>query len=311
MVNQGYTVEFTRSTCIVSKQDTERMIGQRQGNIYFLSGQQEIALVGLSQGKDYTTKEIWHKRIAHRSLSQQAAERIAKSVLGFHIKEAEKEEEKVCAVCAAGEQGREYLTGKRGKSEELLDTIHSDVCGPMSLAGLMGERYFTTFIDEHSGSIAVSLLTQKSDLFEWFKEYRAKVERETKRKIKSRRCDGGGEYSGNTFRTYLREHGIRQQITPPYTPEHNGIAEQANRTIMDMVRYMILESALGKEFWGFAALTAVHIINRLPSGAHENRTPCEKWFRTTPSIGHLTVFGCTAYRHVPTQTRRKLEARAQ
>jgi len=311
IVDQGFTVEFSKSGCIVSKRNTERVIGKRQGNIYFLTGLQEIALAGLSQERDNTTKEIWHKRIAHRSLNQQAAERIAKSVTGFNLKETETQEERICAVCAEGKQGREYLTGKRGKSEELLDTIHSDVCGPMALAGLMGERYFTTFIDEHSGRIAISLLMQKSEVFERFKEYKAKVERETGRKIKSLRCDGGGEYTGNTFRTYLREHGITQHITPPYTPEHNGIAERANRTIMDMVRCMIFESGLGKEFWGFAALTAVHIINRLPSSAHENRTPFEKWFGSAPSIEHLRVFGCTAYRHVPAQTRRKLDPRAQ
>jgi len=112
----------------------------------------------------------------------------------------------------------------------------------MAIAGLMGERYFTTFIDEHSGRIAIALLIQKSEVFERFKEYRAKVERQTGKKIKSLRSDGGGEYTGNTFRTYLAEHGITQHITPPYTPEHNGIAERANRSIMDMVRCMIFES---------------------------------------------------------------------
>ena len=80
---------------------------------------------------------------------------------------------------------------------------------------------------------------------------------------------------------------------------------------MEMVRCMIFESGLGKEFWGFAALTAVHIMNRLPSSAHKNRTPFEKWFCTPPSIGHHRVFGCTAYRHVPVQTRRKLDPKAQ
>ena len=109
--------------------------------------------------------------------------------MGFDIKETERNEERVCAVCVEGKQGRENLTGKREKSEDLLDTIHSDVCGPIALAGIMGERYLTTFIDEHSGQIAAALLTQKSEVFERFKEYKAKVEIETGRNIKSLRCD--------------------------------------------------------------------------------------------------------------------------
>ena len=67
IVEQGFTVEITKSDCIVSKRNTQRIIGKRQGNIYVLTGLQEIALAGLSQEGDHTTKDIWHKRIAHRS----------------------------------------------------------------------------------------------------------------------------------------------------------------------------------------------------------------------------------------------------
>lgn len=176
--------------------------------------------------------------------------------------------------------------------------------------GLMGEQYFTTFIDEWSGRIAISLLTRKSEVFDQFKQYKAKVEQETGKKIKSLRCDRG-EYTGNGFQNYLLEHGITQQITPAYTPEHNGIAERAKRTIMEMVRCMLFESGLGKEFWGFGALTGVHIMNRLPTSARGEKTPFERWFGYAPSIGHLRVFGCIAYRHVPAPNWRKLDPRGQ
>ena len=148
-------------------------------------------------------------------------------------------------------------------------------------------------------------------MFERFKQYKAKVELETGKKVKFLRCNGGGEYTGNTFWSYLAEQGITQRITPSYTPEHKGIAEQATRTIMDMVRCMLSGSGLGKEFWGFAALTAIHIINRLLSTAHKNKTSFESWFGSRPSIGHLRVFSCTAYRHIPSQTRTKLDPKGQ
>jgi len=180
----------------------------------------------------------------------------------------------------------------------------------MAVEGCMGERYFTTFIDERSGRIAISLLRQHSEVFEQFREYQAKVERETGKRIEHLRCDGGGEYTGHGFRNYLAENGITHRITPPYTPEHNGIAERANRTIMEMVRGMLFDARLGKEFWGYAALAAVHIINHLPSSAHNNKTPFKIWFAVLPSISHLRVFGCTTYRHIPTLTRRKLDRRA-
>jgi len=104
---------------------------------------------------------------------------------------------------------------------------------------------------------------------------------------------------------------MTQRITPAYIPEHNVIAERANRTIMEMVRCMLFYSGSGKEFWGFAVLTAVHIVNRLPSSSRENKTLFESWFGHPPSIGHLRVFGCIAYRHIPSANRRKVDPRGQ
>lgn len=125
--------------------------------------------------------------------------------------------------------------------------------------------------------------------------------------------DGGGEYIGNQFRRYLTDNGITQHITPPYLTEHNGIAEGANHTIMEVVRCLLFDSELGKEFWGHEALTSVHIVNGLPSRlrAHDYKTPFELWFGSHPSIGHLRTFGSTGYRHIPAVTRTNLDPSAK
>ena len=36
------------------------------------------------------------------------------------------------------------------KAKGILDLIHSDLCGPMSVDTLSGFSYFTTFIDDYS-----------------------------------------------------------------------------------------------------------------------------------------------------------------
>ena len=312
IVDQGFRVEFTKTTCSVSKRNAVQVIGKRQGNIFYLTGLTEVALAGVSRASDRTSLDIWHRRIGHRSLSQQTTQKIQQSVIGLDIITSSEpgKASTICSTCMEGKQTRDNLTGERNKCGEVLHTIHSDICGPMAVEGFMGERYFATFIDERSGRMAISLLKQKSEVFERFKEYQAKVERETGKQIKQLRSDGGGEYTGHGFRNYLIERGITHKITPPYTPEHNGIAERANRTITEMVRCMLFDAKLGQEFWGYAALTAVHIINRLPTSTH-NKTPFEIWFGVQPSINHLRVFGCTAYRHIPVQTRRKLDRRAK
>ena len=88
----------------------------------------------------------------------------------------------VCATCAGGRQHRESMTGTREKVKDLLQCVHSDICGPMQAQTHSGERYFATFVDEASGRIAVALLKGKHQVLENFMVYRNRAEKETGKK---------------------------------------------------------------------------------------------------------------------------------
>src|SRR5207253_1146292 len=107
----------------------------------------------------------------HRNINQQVLKCITESVADFIITDAGRSDEGICLVCMEAKQSRENLTGKRMKCEQLLHTVHSDMCGPMTVIGHMRERYFATFVDEYSGRIAISLLKQMPEAFERFKQY--------------------------------------------------------------------------------------------------------------------------------------------
>ena len=61
-------------------------------------------------------------------------------------------------------------------------------------------------------------MQHKSDTFEKFKEYRAEVENQLGKMIKTLRSNHGGEYLDNDFEEFLVEHGIVSQLTAPGTP---------------------------------------------------------------------------------------------
>ena len=103
---------------------------------------------------------------------------------------------------------------------------------------------------------------------------------------------------------------MTHRISPPYTPKQNGIAERANRTIMEVARCMVADAQLDTSFWGFAVPTAAHIHDRLPSRAHVDLSPLEHWTERVPSIGHLRVFGSVAHTLVPAEKRSKLDPRS-
>ncbi|KAL0375696.1 UNVERIFIED_CONTAM: hypothetical protein Scaly_0687200 [Sesamum calycinum] len=51
---------------------------------------------------------------------------------------------------------------------------------------------------------------------------------------------------------YLKENGIVSQWTPPGTSQLNGMAERRNRTLSDMIRFMMSFTKLPLSFWGYA-----------------------------------------------------------
>ena len=78
-------------------------------------------------------------------------------------------------------------------------------------------------------------MKHKSETFEKFKKNQSEVENHRNKKIKFLRSDHGGEYLGYEFGLHLNQYGIVSQLTPPGTPQRNGVSEHRNRTLLDMV----------------------------------------------------------------------------
>nr|KYP56919.1 Retrovirus-related Pol polyprotein from transposon TNT 1-94 [Cajanus cajan] len=110
---------------------------------------------------------------------------------------------------------------------------------------------------------------------------------------------------------YCEESCIEHQLTTPYTPQQNGVSERKNRTIMEMVRCMLHEKGLPKEYWAEAANTAVFLLNRLPTKAVDGKTLFEVWYGYKPFLKNFKVFGCLCFTYVPQIKRDKLDKKAE
>ncbi|GJV62492.1 retrotransposon protein, putative, ty1-copia subclass [Tanacetum coccineum] len=90
----------------------------------------------------------------------------------------------------------------------------------------------------HSTSLPLrmNLLKHKHEVFETFKVLKNEVENQLRKTIKVLRSDRGGEHISQEFKDYLKSCGIVQQLTPPYTPQYNGVSEMRNRTLLDVTQ---------------------------------------------------------------------------
>ena len=129
--------------------------------------------------------------------------------------------------------------GNNIKNPFTLELIHSNVCGPMSSTSLSGFEYYITFIDDYSRKTWIYFLKAKSEVFEKFKEFKALIENLSDKKIKTLRSDNGGEYTSKDFEAFCKDAEIKRELTTPYNPQQNGVAERKNRTIMEAVKTMI------------------------------------------------------------------------
>ena len=78
-----------------------------------------------------------------------------------------------------------------------------------------------------------------------------------------------------------------------------------------MARTMMNEKGLQKYFWIEVVHTAVHILNRCPTKALNDKTPIEAWSGIEPSVSHFKIFGCICYAQVLAQKRTKLHEKSQ
>ena len=124
----------------------------------------------------------------------------------------------ICKEFQLGKQTRISFWSKKNCSNELLELVHTNLCGPSKVKILQGYKYFMLLIDDYSRMVWVTFLREKSEALEKFKIFKVMVEIETGLKIKCLRSDRGGEFTSSEFNSFCEEHGIKRQLSALRTP---------------------------------------------------------------------------------------------
>jgi len=218
------------------------------------------------------------------------------------------EHEGVCLGCAEGKLKRGPFPSSNCKSSDILQLVHSDVSGMMTVNSLGGYLYYLTFIDDYSCKTWIYFLKKKDEVFTWFRHFKAIIENQSEKRIKILRTDIGTEYESNEFHDYCRDAGIKRETTTPYTLEQDGVAKRKNCTIVEVVRAMLHDHRLLKFLWAEVANTAMYVQNRCPHQALDSKTLKEMFIGKKPDVSHFRIFGSPVYFHVPKEKISKLGA---
>nr|GEX93922.1 hypothetical protein [Tanacetum cinerariifolium] len=228
---------------------------------------------------DLDSTLLWHCRLGH--ISKKRIEKLQHDRLlnSTDLRAFEK-----YVPCMSRKMEKKPYTHQVERAKDLLGLIHTDVCGPVKIMSRQGANYFVTFTDDFSRYGYVYLLKHKHEVFETFKVFQKEVENQLGKTIKSLRCDREGEYMSQEFLDHLKDHGIIAHRTPPYTAQYNGVSERRNRTLLDMVRSMMIQTTLRKSLWDYALETAARILNMVPTKKVE-KTP----YKASGSLEDLEI----------------------
>nr|GEZ92248.1 hypothetical protein [Tanacetum cinerariifolium] len=145
------------------------------------------------------------------------------------------------------------------------------------MSGKMARKPYTHQVERAKDLLGLIYTDHKHEVFETFKVFQKEVENQLGKTIKSLRSDREGEYMIQEFLDHLKDHGVIAHRTPPHTPQHNGVLERRNRTLLEMVEM----------------------------------TPYEVWHGKAPKLSYLQVWGCEVLVKRDTLTKRdKLEPRS-
>lgn len=211
-----------------------------------------------------------------------------------------------CDVCHLSKGTKVPHNHTRPRSVRFLENVHTDLSGIMRTKGLENETYFILFTDDFSSyrHIFPRRDKTKEEVYDSFMSYIAVAERQTGWPVKMFTLDRGGEFLNNLLESELKTLGIELHLTAGHAPMQNGVAERSNRSISEKARAMMIQAHLPLCFWFYACQTAVFLLNcTITKAVSSFKTPFELWHYRKPSVSHLRVFGCQAFRLVRKELR--------
>ena len=162
--------------------------------------------------------------------------------------------------------------------------------GPMEPNSLGGHRYMCCLTCDNTSYVWVFFLKLKDQTLLNIKAFVLMTEKQTSLKIKFFHLDRGSEFMLDKYTKFLQEQGITCEMSAPYTPQQNGVAEYMNQTLLGGAQSMMEHAGMTKGFWAKAIGVAAHVLNHFPHKGLDWRMLYELLYSRVLEVSYLRVF---------------------
>ncbi|GJX89107.1 putative RNA-directed DNA polymerase [Tanacetum coccineum] len=263
--------------------------GSESGGLYLFDDNKKKCLGNSNNVMAFNvSKDLWHCRLGH------PADQVL-NVLKHDLNLTKNTNVSVCETCHRAKQTREPFPLSDHKSVKLGELVHLDLWGPYKVSSREGFKFFLTIVDDFSRAVWTYLLKTKDEVFEHIVSFINLIHNQFNIKIKTFRSDNGTEFVNKKMFSLFADLGIIHQTSCPHTPQQNGIAERKHRHLLNVARSLMFQGGIPLNFWSDCILTAVFLINRLPSSVLSGRSPYELLHKKKPNLSLLKCFGCLCF----------------
>lgn len=222
--------------------------------------------------------------LLHKSLGHVSYHRIRHN-LGIPVKPPE-----VCKSCSVVKITKASFNHRRSHATRPFEEIHLDLIGPITPVSINKHRYILTVVDSNTRYCSAIPLVSKSDVFQTISHL---LDIEAKRigyYPSIIHSDRGTEFTNSQLQDYCKKNVIRSRFSDPYTPQLNGLAERFNRTILESLRTILLDSGLNRNLWSEVISASTFTLNQIPN--HKSKkSPYELFKNHSVPLSYLRPIG--------------------
>nr|GFB08842.1 hypothetical protein [Tanacetum cinerariifolium] len=258
-------VTFRKHSFYVRNTDGVKLINCSRGsNLYTISVENMLKSSPIYLlSKAFKNKSwLWHRHLNHLNFG--TINNLAKKDLVRGLPRLKFEKDHLCSACQLG-KSKKYTHKPKAENTnlEVLNTLHIDLCGPMQVQTINGNKYILVIVDDYSR-------------FARFKFLRSKDETPK-------------------FTEYDESVGNFHQKSVLRTAQQNGIVKRWNRTLVEATRTMLIFFKALMFLWPEAVATACYTQNQSLIHTRHNKTSYELVHDKKPDLTFLRVFGVLCY----------------
>nr|GEX86379.1 retrovirus-related Pol polyprotein from transposon TNT 1-94 [Tanacetum cinerariifolium] len=223
-------VAFRQHTCFIRNLDgVDLLTGSRENTLYTLSLQDMMASspICLLSKASKTKSWLWHP-------------------------------------CAMGKSTKKTHKPKsEDTNQEKLYLLHMDLCGPMRVESVNGKKYILVIMDDYSRFTWVKFLRSKEETSDFIIKFLKMIQVRLNVPVRRIRTDIGTEFVNQTLRDYYEEVVISHETSVACSPQHNGVVERRNCTLIKAAHTILIYTQAPLFLWAEVVATkAFRIYNR-------------------------------------------------